>query len=206
MKWAAWALVMLAGGGLVAATARSGDESTEHVTQPTAASGIAGTPHDFTRGRTGSLDLCLPCHTPHITAAQAPLRVARPPAGRPLQPYQMPGADLDSASLLCLSCHDGVVASDVYAGAHGAMWTDRTAAAGPVGRNRLTNHPVGTEYPLSDPKYHSPEAVSADGRILLKYGRMQCTTCHDPHNTNRHAGMLVISNERSRLCLACHRL
>jgi predicted CXXCH cytochrome family protein len=48
--------------------------------------------------------------------------------------------------------------------------------------------------------------VTADGRIKLPDGRIQCTTCHDPHNTQRHAGMLVISNDRSRLCLACHRL
>jgi predicted CXXCH cytochrome family protein len=40
----------------------------------------------------------------------------------------------------------------------------------------------------------------------LPGGRIQCVTCHDPHNSGRHEGMLVKSNRRSRLCLSCHRI
>ena len=49
-------------------------------------------------------------------------------------------------------------------------------------------------------------AKQADGAVKLPDGRIQCISCHDPHNTGRHAGMLVKSDHRSNLCLTCHRL
>lgn len=167
--------------------------------------GIVGSKHDFTDGGRLPGDLCTPCHTPHITARQAPLLSERVPGGTRLRPYQTPAGQLDAASLVCLTCHDGIIAPDVYAGPHAMRWSDRTGRVSP-GSARLTSHPVGVLYPASDPSYHSPAAVTADGRIRLPGGRVQCTSCHDPHNTQGHPGMLVRSNERSRLCLSCHRL
>jgi predicted CXXCH cytochrome family protein len=120
--------------------------------------------------------------------------------------YQTALGNLNAASLICLSCHDGVVAPDVYAGQHAMTWSERSASGLDPGKVRLTSHPVGVPYPAGDPKYESASAVTSDGRIKLPDGRIQCTTCHDPHNTERHAGLLVRSNERSRLCLSCHRL
>jgi predicted CXXCH cytochrome family protein len=134
------------------------------------------------------------------------LLVKRPAAIQSTRAYDTPAGELDEASLVCLSCHDGTVARDVYAGTHAMNWSDLTSAGIAPGRTRLTNHPVGIRYPVGEQQYHSAEAVTADSRIRLPDGRIQCTTCHDPHNTRRHAGMLVISNDRSRLCLACHRL
>lgn len=170
------------------------------------ASGIVGSKHDFSAGGQVPRDLCLPCHTPHITAAQAPLLVGRSAAIQPVRPYGTPAGELDQASLVCLSCHDGTVARDVYAGMHAMAGAELAAAGVAPGHARLTNHPVGIAYPRGERRYHSAEAATADGRIKLPNGRIQCTTCHDPHNTQRHSGMLVMSNERSRLCLACHRL
>ena len=170
------------------------------------ARGIVGTKHDFSADGRVPRDLCLPCHTPHITAAQAPLLVKRPAATTPARAYGTPAGALNEASLVCLSCHDGTVARDVYAGTHAMNWFELSAAGVAPGQTRLTNHPVGIRYPVGNPKYHTAEAVAAGQRIHLPDGRIQCTTCHDPHNTQRHAGMLVISNDRSRLCLACHRL
>lgn len=200
----------------VAETAGDEQERSQRAARPPASSpsgseapmagGIVGSAHDFTAGGTVPKDLCLPCHTPHITAAQAPLLVSRD-AGRLSQPsYRTRAGALNAASLVCLSCHDGSVARDVYAGLHAMSRSDLAAARLEPGRTRLTNHPVGIEYPTLDPKYNSPEQVAQLGRLRLPEGRIQCTTCHDPHNTQRHAGMLVISNERSRLCLACHRI
>lgn len=169
------------------------------------ARGIIGSKHDFTdSGRVGR-DLCLPCHTPHVTSREAPLITTTQPA--PLSGVALgPDVQLNAASLLCLSCHDGVVASDVYAGPHAMTWSDRPAGGVRAGTPRLTSHPIGTLYPVARPDYHSPAAVTGDWRIRLPDGRVQCTSCHDPHNTGRHHGMLVIPNERSRLCLTCHRL
>lgn len=170
------------------------------------AGGLVGSKHDFTDGGRVPGDMCTPCHTPHITAAQAPLLVQRPTATQPVRSNRSAYGELDAVSILCLSCHDGTAAPDVYAGPHAMSWSDRSAGGVRAGRTRLTSHPVGAVYPTGDPTYHSPQVVTSDGHIKLPDGRVQCRSCHDPHNTERHAGMLVKSNERSRLCLACHRL
>ncbi|MGE0480248.1 MAG: cytochrome c3 family protein [Phycisphaerae bacterium] len=170
------------------------------------AGGLVGSKHDFTDGGRVPGDLCTPCHTPHITAAQAPLLVQRPTATQPVRSYQSAFGELDASSVLCLSCHDGTAAPDVFTGPHAMNGSDRSSGGARPGRARLTSHPVGVAYPTNNPTYHSPESVARDGRIKLPAGRVQCRSCHDPHNTERHAGMLVKSNERSRLCLACHRL
>ncbi|MBN4058944.1 cytochrome c3 family protein [bacterium AH-315-J04] len=36
-------------------------------------------------------------------------------------------------------------------------------------------------------------------------GRVECTSCHDPHNQSGAPYMLVKSNARSALCLTCHK-
>jgi predicted CXXCH cytochrome family protein len=170
------------------------------------ARGIIGTKHDFSDSGRVPRDLCSPCHTPHITAAQAPLLVKRSARIEPQRPYQTKAGELNDASLVCLSCHDGTVARDVYAGTHAMSWSELSAMGLEPGKTRLTNHPVGVKYPEGEAKYHSVAAVESSGRIRLPGGRIQCTTCHDPHNSEQRPYMLIMSNERSRLCLSCHRL
>jgi predicted CXXCH cytochrome family protein len=164
-----------------------------------------GSKHDFTGGGRVDRDLCLPCHTMHLSATQAPLRVQRPNTREPLRPWQTRGIELDAASLLCLSCHDGIAARDVFAGTHGANWADNRASP-LAARPRLTGHPVGIPYPTARRDYEPAEYVGGAAGLKLPDGRIQCTTCHDPHNTHQHAGMLRIRNDGSRLCLSCHRL
>lgn len=172
----------------------------------TYAAGLIGSKHDFSDGGRVPRDLCTPCHTPHLSTAAAPLLVRTPAATQPVHSYRTAAGDLSAASLVCLSCHDGVVAPDVYAGSHAITWYELSTGGVPVGKSRLTSHPIGILYPVGDPKYNSPPALQQSGRLKLVDGRLQCTTCHDPHNTGRHKGMLVMSNERSRMCLSCHRL
>lgn len=168
------------------------------------AGGLIGSKHDFTQFGSQPRDLCTPCHMPHIEDARAPLLDKRPAAGDRLRPYETIGVELDGASLLCLSCHDGVIATDVYTASHGVriaqqLGTSHLGSAGAYG------HPIGIRYPTNDPKY-KPIASFAGGSIPLPDGRVQCISCHDPHNTERHAGMLNLSNKGSQLCLSCHRL
>lgn len=168
--------------------------------------GLLGSKHDFSQNGAIARDLCLPCHTPHISNAEAPLLVRKPAASQPTRSYRTAAGELNEASLVCLSCHDGTVAPDVFAGSHAATWSDASAGGVIAGRPRLTSHPVGIAYPVGKSDYRSAEEVTGNGGLKLAEGKIQCTTCHDPHNTQRHAGMLVISNERSRLCLTCHKL
>lgn len=179
-----------------AAPASAGDRYT---------SGLVGSPHDFTQSEPPASDLCLPCHVAHLAGPPAQLAERQPAATQPLRPYQTLAAELDAASLLCLSCHDGVIASDVFTAAHATQFSSQLGTSGSRGRP-LAGHPIGVKYPLSDPKYHPPAAVTSSGRVKLPLGRVQCTSCHDPHNTEDHDGMLVMSNQRSNLCLTCHRL
>ena len=167
-------------------------------------SGLIGSKHDFTRNGKSGRDLCLPCHTPHLVDAPLPRLDRRPTNTQPLRPYQGLDTELTGWSLLCLGCHDGVTAADVYSSAHAVTITDQLANSrlGTVG---LRSHPVGITYPLAAEGYNPRAAVEAGG-LLLPDGRIQCTTCHDAHNTHRYRGMLRISNERSRMCLTCHRL
>jgi len=167
--------------------------------------GIAGSKHDFTQAGGRPLDLCTPCHTPHLSVDAPPGLDRRKPEPQRLKPYTGVGVDLDESSLLCLSCHDGIVAKDVYRTAHAARISSQLGSSW-VGKASLTSHPIGIKYPIGDSTYRAIDAVTADGFIKLPDGRVQCISCHDPHNTRRFDYMLVRSNQGSRLCLACHRL
>jgi predicted CXXCH cytochrome family protein len=167
-------------------------------------SGLIGSKHDFTgSGRVGR-DLCLPCHVPHVRDATPPRYDQRPDRVLPMQPYRALGNELNGWSLLCLGCHDGVTATDVYSSGHAIRVAD-DRSGGLANVRGLRSHPVGVRYPEQAEDYHSRAAVEAAG-LLLPDGRIQCGTCHDAHNTHGYDGMLKISNERSRMCLTCHRL
>lgn len=167
------------------------------------ASGLIGSKHDFRKLNESVRDLCLPCHTPHVGGAPTPKLDQRETQTRPLQPYIGADTELTGWSLLCLGCHDGVTAQDVYSSAHAITISDQLANSR-LGVRGLRSHPVGIHYPAPREDYHPSAAVEAAG-LPLPDGRIQCATCHDAHNTLRHAGMLRISNSRSRLCLTCHR-
>jgi predicted CXXCH cytochrome family protein len=167
--------------------------------------GLVGSKHDFSRGEPHPRDLCLPCHAPHLPGANPPLLDRRPAATQPIRTYSALAIELDGASLLCMSCHDGLFATDVFTSSHSTRLASQLGASS-LGYGGLQGHPVGVTYPSGDTKYHPASVVAADGSIKLPDGRIQCTSCHDPHNARRHEGLLVKSNERSRLCLSCHRL
>lgn len=165
---------------------------------------LVGGPHDFSEGRGDARSLCLTCHTPEGMTDGA----ARPPADRLSRAAAVLAQDadreLDRHSLVCLGCHDGVIASDVFTTAHAASlapfgFGEELSAA-------LAGHPIGGRYPSDHPRYRDANVVTRDGRIRLPEGRVQCVSCHDPHHAGGHPAMLVKSNERSALCLSCHRL
>jgi predicted CXXCH cytochrome family protein len=167
-------------------------------------SGLIGSKHDFTHGGERGRALCLPCHTPHLVGAPVPRLDQRATTTQPLRPYQTLGVALTGWSLLCLGCHDGVTARDVYSSAHAINVADQLGNSR-LGTRGLRSHPVGIRYPFAAEGYAAAAEVEAGG-LLLEGGTLQCTTCHDTHNTRRYPGMLRISNEHSRLCLTCHRL
>lgn len=121
-------------------------------------------------------------------------------------------------SRLCLSCHDGSVATNAYGfapsasiGAGDKKLTGR-AQLGGLNNNDLSNdHPIGFLY--SDAATNDVEIAPATRPMnagytigdLLWGGKMECTTCHDVHNTqNEGEKFLWVTDKNSGLCLTCH--
>jgi hypothetical protein len=131
-------------------------------------------------------------------------------------------AELSGVSLLCMSCHDGVVGMNAYSVVTGStlgagnntVVRAITSSAGFAG-DMNNHHPMGFNY---DAVQALDNEIAASSTLmvrnstvtissLLDGGRMECVTCHDVHNTANRAGaerFLWTSNNRSNFCLTCH--
>lgn len=170
--------------------------------------GVLGSKHDFSMLTGRAADACGACHVPHVQAVKPksgegePFSLAFYRMGgqrEVLVPDRyMPGP----TSLICLSCHNGAVASSTVASSHVLLSTHR--AGFDIGGFSTRDHPIGVEYPVNQEGYRPRAQVLQSGTIPLPQGRMECITCHDPHNAAGVEKMLVMSNRRSALCLSCH--
>lgn len=181
------------------------------------AAGIVGSKHDFSSQAWAKNEICIVCHTPHnanTSIADAPLWNHTMTAAS-FTVYSSgtmnatPGAP-DGASKLCLSCHDGTVAVDSYGGVKGTTIMTGDALLGTDLRN---DHPVSFVYDASlattDGGLHNPTSKDSglggtiDAKMLISH-KMQCSSCHDVHNSAGITSMLLKSNAGSALCLTCH--
>jgi len=160
----------------------------------------------------GATEICIFCHTPHSASKQGPLWNRSDPAlmgsfplynSASLLIKDIPEAQYNSTadypngpSKLCLSCHDGVTGIGTLLDRtltmnHETM-TDVTPTAtfDPVIDLELT-HPVSFVYSTV-----VQQAIVAGGRAGFKIPspdlrdslqRVQCTTCHDPHDDRGEA-------------------
>lgn len=131
------------------------------------------------------------------------------------------------ASMACLSCHDGVSAMNSVVNAPGAGNTNISGVL--IGANPLTpasmpavaykavgtggdmtdDHPISIQYipgraslrPINTTVVDIIGATIIED--LLKDGKVQCTSCHDPHGTPYNT-YLRSHNTGSALCFACH--
>lgn len=193
------------------AVMNSVDNSTIQAADPSpvgrATSGILGSMHDFS-AQTGRVsDACGACHVPHLQAVQ-PTRSAGNQSLLELfrignqrevpQPHHgAPGA----SSLVCMSCHNGTVASSTIGTAHAMVALHRDGFA--LGDFAVRDHPIGVSYPAAEKGYHPMARVRQLG-LRLPDDRVECISCHDPHNAAGVPKMLAMTNRRSALCLACH--
>ena len=176
---------------------------------------IAGSAHDLS-GEAYTTEICNVCHTPHnaSTVTAAPLWDHEETSAT-YTVYSSTTMDAtpgqpSGVSKLCLSCHDGSVAIDSFAGATGS--TSVTGAA-LVGTALANDHPISFTYntalatadgELFDP---STDTTSLGGTIaedLLFTNSLECASCHDVHNAAGNANLLQIANTNSDLCLTCH--
>lgn len=157
----------------------------------------------------GAREICIFCHTPHGASAQGALWNRYDPNtfgafplynSATLQIKNIPAAQYDTtanypngASKLCLSCHDGVTGIGTLLDRAITMNHETMADAptsttfDPVINLELT-HPVSfvfNEEVLAAIKVNKPDMTlpSLEGVDLLdSQDRVQCTTCHDPHD------------------------
>ena len=153
--------------------------------------GIAGTPHDLS-SRLGTGQVCLPCHAPH--------KGLDPSAG-PVWNHALSNASftqfgaprkLTGNSVLCMGCHDGVTAVGNFDIADPAIRISPGLAnltiqnlpganpANNLGTDLSGLHAVSVPYPTAGA---SMNPITALGPLRLQNGKVECTTCHDPHNS-----------------------
>ncbi len=174
---------------------------------------IQGSFHDFSNMGTAGGQLCIPCHTPHkadITTTDAPLwNHALTTAQYTL--YNSPTFDGKASqsqpggvSKLCLSCHDGTVAVDSFAGTVGQTMIAVRANVAADGKLNKT-HPISFSYTTA---LSNTDGELADPAALPKGwvndGKFECSSCHDVHNKQGISKMLNKANAGSALCLTCH--
>jgi predicted CXXCH cytochrome family protein len=109
------------------------------------------------------------------------------------------GGRIDKVSLACLSCHnDGSLATkaDVKIGTfqHGMALSPGYGAEG--------THPIGVKYSQAAKRGGFVPLKQLNPKIRLFKGKVGCASCHDIYSKLHNR--LVMSNEGSKLCLACH--
>ncbi len=182
---------------------------------------------------TNESQVCIFCHTPHqktITAtplwnknlsAQTTYGVY---ASSTLNATLTEVGSGGTVSNLCLSCHDGTVAVNSLdnkssIGANPTMGTGteldatgKIAAAreSMIGTSLTNDHPINFTYDATlataDGGLVSPTSASyvdAAHAVPLYGGKLQCASCHNPHN-NANTAFLRKANSGSALCLTCH--
>lgn len=193
---------------------------------------IVGSAHDFTDEIAGQNQICVYCHTPHNAAATTPgplwNRATYTPSGFTMYVSTTIDGTIDGqptgTSQLCLSCHDGTVAIDSYGGATGTITIGNAVFApgpGVYDKNLTNEHPISITYPangvapaqemrLDTNPFTYGDTTPGTVSQLLDGGKVQCSSCHDVHNTKTAVGqpfLLQINNTGtagSPLCLACH--
>jgi predicted CXXCH cytochrome family protein len=172
-----------------------------------ASGGIDGSKHDFSNQAWSADDKCGACHTPHRAGTPKAAPLWNPKAdltrrfGTSVTGAALPG----NGTLVCLRCHDGGIASDMVPSAQNRRLVNKQNPSLSGTGHGGTDHPVGVPYPGFDRGYEPLTKVVAQGTVVLPDGKVECVSCHDPHDTSGTERMLVTSNARSALCLTCHR-
>jgi hypothetical protein len=195
-------------------------------------SAIAGGPHDLrTELSGGSYALCNYCHIAHkfsnvtAPATAGPLLWNHTLSGKTsygvytsstFSGYNTDITDLGSVatptvSNLCLSCHDGTIAIDSW---YSAVRTTQNSVFMPADRtvtDLTQQHPVNFTYNAALANAAgllvpaSTTSVDGAGEIPLFEGKMQCATCHDPHNGKGIMTQAFPSQPSGTFCTYCHK-
>lgn len=188
------------------------------LTQQSANATIANSAHDFSDEAWSGNEICIVCHTPHnadVMVSNAPLWNHQVTTAT-FTVYNTTTMDAtlgqpDGISKLCLSCHDGTVAIDSFAGSTGSLLITGPANAG---TDLSNDHPISFVYDAAlaatDGSLFDPTSkitvlggsIRAD--LLNGDDKVECSSCHDVHNSEDNDYLLRIDNTGSSLCMTCH--
>ena len=156
--------------------------------------------------------LCVFCHTPHNSSpAKSMWNKDLPGITYQLYTSSTLRADLKQptgSSRLCLSCHDGFVAMGNLRVAPKGSALKLGALTGPnvLGTDLSDDHPISFVYDsglaAKHPGIIDPSNLPKELPLDRKK-EMQCTTCHNPHESNR-GKFLRMDNPAGAMCLSCH--
>jgi predicted CXXCH cytochrome family protein len=138
---------------------------------------VEGSPHDLNAQGYDVVKTSLPeerCNRCHI--ASSPVQQDFVPR---VPPVLAPA--YGAASLLCFSCHDGT-----------------TIVSPSVDASRSAFHPASHG---SDMAGYEGLGSGMESLPILAGNRMECVTCHDPHENNHRP---FLRADLQELCLACH--
>lgn len=176
--------------------------------------------------------VCKFCHIPHSAVVPHPLwghtlssAEYRVPDLTSSSGGTAPAPQPDGSSRLCLSCHDGTVAlGDIGSGRPIPMAGPQRLTPGRpgyIGTDLSGSHPIS--FVVTDAADASNPAddrdmglrplasITADPDVRLDArGKMQCTTCHDPHSDRFYEKGKVphfwVKPTVQEVCITCHAL
>lgn len=181
--------------------------------------GLASSGHNFSgKAWLSGRSACSVCHSSPTSASaneNQQYRWNHPTTSSSFTPYSSPTLKArpgqpQGASLFCMSCHDGTVPIDAFEGKPGSEKCRKI-----MGTDLSKIHPVSFVYDdaLADVAGHlkrPSETLSGLGGTiqtdLLVEGKMECTSCHEPHDRFNERNMLIRRDRggSSGLCGICH--
>ena len=191
------------------------------LTQTNRISNVLNSSHNLSTGGPGPVTSsdprpCLFCHISHNGYSVTSYLWNHVASGAAYTPYQSStlnaaaGDPASGTSKLCLSCHDGTVALSQTVASGTISVSGSMSSDDITGQSFTRHHPTGIR-PVDDGQLYTglsqTPAVSADPSVKLPSDRIECITCHEPHEESRDTArgkFLVRSNLASALCLACH--
>ncbi|MBV9087456.1 MAG: hypothetical protein JOY79_08235, partial [Acidobacteriaceae bacterium] len=138
--------------------------------------------------------VCIFCHVPHGAIPKAELWNRQLPGDIYQQygstTYTQTNNPISTQSKLCLSCHDGTIALGQTLATGDLNIPSLMPAANKLGTNLAADHPISFTLPAQDDReiaswLLSTPLNSPDPAITLQSGKVECTTCHDPHSPDR---------------------